>query len=65
MKHSLLEITQVHKYEEIASFGGALLMKDRSRKFKIVGGTKDERMRAEEWESRFLNNRKEVLCECR
>ena len=63
MKFSLLGIRQVQEYEEIASFGGALLMKDRSLKFKIVGGTREERERAEEWAARFSNSRREVLCD--
>jgi hypothetical protein len=65
MSNSLLEISQVRQYEEIGSFGGALLVKDRSSKFKIVGGTKDERRRAEEWSAWFLHNRREVRCENR
>ena len=49
-----MEISEVQDYEEIASFGGALLTRDRFRKFKIMGGTKEERMRAEEWAGRIL-----------
>ena len=60
MINSLLEFSQIQEYEEIASFGGALLMKNRSHKFKIVGGTREERERAEEWAARFLHNRREV-----
>jgi hypothetical protein len=64
MINSLLE-SQVQEYEEIASFGGALLMRDWSGKLKVVGGTREERERAEEWAARFLHNRREVWCEYR
>jgi hypothetical protein len=62
MFNSLMEIGQIQEYEEIASFGGALLMKHRSHKFKIVGGTREERRRAAEWAARFLKRQNEKTC---
>lgn len=54
MNRSPLEIDHVRETEEIASFGGALLLKHLDGRFEIVGGTEEERKRAKEWCSMFL-----------
>jgi hypothetical protein len=63
MNSSLLERPAVCG-EEVASFGGALLLKHPEGRLEIVGGTEGERMRAQEWAARHLYNGAEVRWEC-
>jgi len=42
--------------ELIATFGGARIIKDLTRKLEIIGGTEQERTQAHDWMKRFMTN---------
>jgi hypothetical protein len=56
MKRSWIE-TPVLGQEEVASFGGAVLLRDSIGRLEIIGGTDEEKRQAFDWANKFLFDR--------
>ena len=46
--------TEINELEEIAGFGGAIIVRDLQGRIQIQGGTEEERKAAHDWMLRFM-----------
>ena len=44
----------IKEFDQIASFGGAIIVRDLRNRYEIRGGTEQERRRAHDWMLQFM-----------